>query len=167
MSKIIAIVGSQKASFKETIFKVLKAKFKVNSDIILTDTINSKTKDLIKNSNFSLLVLADSENNSKEAKDLKCNFLILNSDNDFYLETKKASNSKAFTYGFSSDADFKASDINETNGSMNFKLNYKGSSIPVWIKNTGKEGIYSALSAFCTGIILGLNVLEISEALKP
>ena len=93
-------------------------------------------------------------------------FLILNSDDKIVQEIDNVTNLKSLTFGFQQEANFQVSDIH-TNSGTNFKINYKGNIIPVWLEGLfGKEQIYGALAASSVGIILGLNFVEISEALK-
>lgn len=93
--------------------------------------------------------------------------LILNFDNKMMREIGKITNVKSFSFGFSNEADFRASDIFESDNGTTFKLNYKGNIVPIWLNNVyGKEEICNALSAICVGMILGLNVVEMSESLK-
>jgi len=92
--------------------------------------------------------------------------LILNFDDKTIRAIDNITNLKSFTFGFLEGADFRASDVH-TNKGTNFKINYKGKIIPVWLENLiGKEYIYSALATSCLGVALGLNFVEISEALK-
>lgn len=73
---------------------------------------------------------------------------------------------KGITFGFQEGADFRVTDINLNSGT-NFKINYKGNIVPIWLENLfGKEQIYSALAAAAVGTVLGLNLVEISSALK-
>lgn len=93
-------------------------------------------------------------------------FLILNFDDKTVRKIDNITNLKSFSFGFQEGADFRASDVH-TNTGTNFKINYKGNIIPIWQESCiGKEYIYGALAASCVGIILGLNFVEISEALK-
>lgn len=114
-------------------------------------------------------------------------YLILNFDDEIVREMAINRSFKKFTFGFQEGADFRASDIkinpvreseesgdlkgadfsNGVNGGTNFKINYKGNVVPVWLeKSSGKEYIYSALTAACLGTIFNLNLVEISQALK-
>lgn len=108
------------------------------------------------------------------------NWLILNFDDEAAREMSDMSNLKTITFGFQQGADFQASDIN-LNGrdarsasvagepvlGTNFKINYKGNIVPVWLEGIcNKEQIYSALAAACVGTIFDLNLIEISQALK-
>jgi len=93
-------------------------------------------------------------------------FLILNFDDKTVRKIDDLMSLKSFTFGFQEDADFRASDVHANHGTT-FKINYKGSIIPIWQeKDSKKEHVYSALAASCVGVALGLNFVEISEALK-
>ncbi|KPJ71339.1 hypothetical protein AMJ50_02490 [Parcubacteria bacterium DG_74_3] len=93
-------------------------------------------------------------------------FLVVNFDDDTVREIKIKSPAHAFTLGFQEGADLRASDV-KLNTGTNFKVNYKGKMVPVWLEKLfGKEKIYNALTTFGVGIILGLNLIEVSQALK-
>ncbi|MDO8555470.1 MAG: UDP-N-acetylmuramoyl-tripeptide--D-alanyl-D-alanine ligase [bacterium] len=101
---------------------------------------------------------------------------ILNGDNVLLSELKEKTNAQIVTYGFSEGTDFTASNyhilLKEEDGKtlpegITFKIDYKGSSIPVRIFNTfGKHNVYPALAAVATGVTTGLNLLNVSEALS-
>jgi len=95
-------------------------------------------------------------------------FLVLNSDEKEGLEEiKNESTAHCLTFGFQEKAHFQASDIIKENGRVNFKISYDGKVVPVWLeKSTDKEGISAALAAATVGTIFGLNLVEISQALK-
>lgn len=93
-------------------------------------------------------------------------FLVLNYDDETVREIDDVTNLKTLTFGFSERADFFASDIKLNHGA-NFKVNYKGNSIPFWLEKTfGKEQIYSALAACAVGTIFDKSLIEISQSLK-
>lgn len=94
-------------------------------------------------------------------------YLILNFDDQTLREIKlQVSGPNSLTFGFQSGADFQVSDI-RLNGGTNFKINYKGNIVPVWLENIfGKEQIYSALIAAGVGAVFGLNLVEVSQSLK-
>jgi len=93
-------------------------------------------------------------------------FLILNFDDETAREIKTETIAHSLTFGFQEGADFRASDI-KLNTGVNFKINYKGNIVPVWLEKLfGKEQIYSALAAASCGVIFDLNLVEISQALK-
>lgn len=82
------------------------------------------------------------------------------------------------TFGFSDEADICATDVlyNYSNGEnddvkeikgLSFKLNYKGTSIPVRLNNIlARHNIYAALSAVAVGLVFKLNLVEIAGALE-
>ena len=56
---------------------------------------------------------------------------------------------------------------NFKNSGLNFKLNFDGSAVPIWLHQVyGKLHIYSALAAAAVGLIFKLNLIEVSQALK-
>lgn len=92
--------------------------------------------------------------------------LILNYDDEELKEMREDAELKKYTFGFREEADFYASDI-KINGGLNFKINYKGNTVPVWLESSfNKEHIYAALAASAVGEVLDLNLVEISQALK-
>ncbi len=93
--------------------------------------------------------------------------LVFNNDDAEISAFSKNAGCSKMNFGLTLDADVAVSDINESEEITNFKLNYKGSSIPVWMKNiSGKNELYDVLPAVCVGALSGLNSLEISEILK-
>jgi len=95
----------------------------------------------------------------------RCN-LILNFDDETVREIKDQTDLNSLTFGFQERADCQATDV-KLNTGTNFKLNFKGNTVPVWLDYLfGKEQIYSALSTISVGILLDLNLVKISQALK-
>ena len=92
-------------------------------------------------------------------------YLVLNFDNEKIREVKEKTQAKIFTFGLKEGADLRATDI-KINGGANFKVDYKGNIVPIWLdKPFGNEQIYAVLSAVAVGIIFDLNLVEISQAL--
>lgn len=59
------------------------------------------------------------------------------------------------------------SDETETEEGINFKINYLGSSVPIWIKGIfKKEDLNNILAGISAGLSAGMNIVEISEKLK-
>ena len=99
---------------------------------------------------------------------------ILNFDNEFCKEMAEISRVKVISYGFKEGADLIAQDIKynfdkgdyELSG-INFKLNFRGSIVPVLMKNALSPGaVYAALAATACGLELGLNLVDIAHSLK-
>ena len=92
--------------------------------------------------------------------------LILNFDDETVRSLKKISVAGNSSFGLQEGADFRASDIHLNHGS-NFKINYKGNIVPVWLKKLfGKGQYYAALCAISAGMALDLNLIKISQALR-
>ena len=164
------------------IFDILTKKVFIIETDLKSQKVFKKIANLIKFSQLPILVAthvgdtnSDSfEGEKKEAAEIyelaqimpPYGFLILNFDDKIIKEIDDVTNIKNFTFGFGEKADFRISDVH-TNTGTNFKINYKGKIIPIWQENLlGKEYIYSATATSCVGILLGLNFVEISEALK-
>jgi len=99
---------------------------------------------------------------------------ILNYDNEAAREMIETSKAKVLTYGLKAGADLQAQDIvyNFTKGNyelsgVNFKLDYQGSIVPVFMDNVMSEtGLYAALAAAAVGLYFKMNLVEIAAALK-
>ena len=188
--KIVIVTGEGRACAKKAIFQVLKQYFKIDSEILIFDfnlTNSSYVETLrffIKNSSLPVLVVTqvgdippekDFFAGEKEktltirklAKTMPAQgFLVLNFDDETVREIKDETNLKELTFGFQEGADFRATDL-KLNTGTNFKINYKGNIVPVWLEKLfGKEQVYSALSAAAVGTVFDLNLVQISQALK-
>lgn len=106
---------------------------------------------------------------------------VLNIDNQHVAMLKEHLKCRVMTFGFSDEAEIKATDIafnyagdeenlSGTSGEirgLSFKLNYKGTSLPVRLNRIlAKHQIYSALAAAAVGVDFGLNLVEIGAALE-
>lgn len=100
---------------------------------------------------------------------------IINIDEEETKKMLEVSKAKVLTYGYAAEAMVRASDViysyqndssaNQLKG-ISFKLTYKGSSIPVHIPRALGHGVvYSSLAAAASGIALGMNLHEVSQAL--
>jgi UDP-N-acetylmuramoyl-tripeptide--D-alanyl-D-alanine ligase len=93
--------------------------------------------------------------------------LLLNYDDEAVREIDDFVNLKDLTFGFDKGADLRATDIIIDEEGTNFKLNFEGNVIPIWLNRIfGKEQIYAALSSLGVSIFLGINLLEASDSLK-
>jgi UDP-N-acetylmuramoyl-tripeptide--D-alanyl-D-alanine ligase len=101
---------------------------------------------------------------------------VLNYDDEMVKVMGENIRAKVLTYGFEDGADIRATNykIKPTDlekegifGAVTFKLNYKGSTVPVKLANVlGKHQVYSALAAATVGIIFNLNLVDVSEGLR-
>ncbi|KKR20124.1 MAG: UDP-N-acetylmuramoyl-tripeptide-D-alanyl-D-alanine ligase [Candidatus Moranbacteria bacterium GW2011_GWA2_39_41] len=99
---------------------------------------------------------------------------VLNADNEFVAKLKNQIKCNAITFGFSDQAEMRASDvclgcagqIGDLKG-LSFKLNYKGTTIPVRLNNIlAKHQIYAVLAAVSIGDGFGINLVEAGSALE-
>ena len=94
-------------------------------------------------------------------------WVILNFDDKKVWEMKLKTNANVLSFGFGAGADISASNYKISEEGVSFKMDYKGSLLPVRLKNVfGKHSVYAALSAAAVGIIFEMNLIEISEALS-
>ena len=185
--KVVIITGNGRQTAKEAIYQVLNQHLKVEKEILVFEVGDKEIKKFeffLKNSPRAILVIThigdipyDKEFFAGEKEEVKevtllaktlpaQTNLILNFDDETVREINDITNLKTLTFGFGEKADLRASDV-RLNMGINFKVNYKGNIVPVWLEKLfGKEQIYSALSAVAVGIIFGLNLVEISQALK-
>jgi UDP-N-acetylmuramyl pentapeptide synthase len=184
--KVVVVAGNGRQTAKEAIFQVLNSRFKIDQEVLLLETDLEdigEIKFYLKNSSLPVLVVSHlgdippdkiffaGKRNEKIwalAKEMPSQgYLVLNFDDETVRGIKDETNLiNKLTFGFQERADFKASDIC-LNGGTNFKVNHKGYVVPVWLnKLFGKEQIYAALAAASCGNIFGLNLVEVSQALK-
>ncbi|MDI6591542.1 MAG: Mur ligase family protein [Patescibacteria group bacterium] len=188
--KIIVVTGQGRTSTIEAISQTLKQYFKVDGEIFLSQadlTEPSEIKKfefLVEKSKLPILVVThfgeipfDKDffaGDRKKALGIRklakalppYGYLILNFDDETVREIKDITNLNELTFGFGEGANLRATDVKLNNGT-NFKINYKGNIVPVWLEKIfGKEQIYSALAAAAVGMVLDLNLVEISQALK-
>jgi len=89
---------------------------------------------------------------------------ILNYDDEKVREMGEDIKAKVLTYGLEDKADVRAINY-DIEG--NFKLEFKGSSVPGKLINVlGTQHLYSALAAAAVGVVFDMNLVEITEALK-
>ena len=106
---------------------------------------------------------------------------VLNYDDEAVRQMAEFVKAKKIFYGFSEEADVNASDIffgyekafDNFGGAVDkirgisFKLSYEGATIPTRLSDSvGRPQIYAILAAAAVGIHFGMNLLEISEAIK-
>ncbi len=93
--------------------------------------------------------------------------LILNYDEEKTRSLKQKYRHTATTFGFTEGATYQASHdaANLENRQTSFRINSRGSSVPLAIKGAlGRQHIYPALAAFAVGGSLGLDMATMAEA---
>jgi UDP-N-acetylmuramoyl-tripeptide--D-alanyl-D-alanine ligase len=97
-------------------------------------------------------------------------FAVLNADDKKVMETKEVARANVVTFGFSDKADLRitnfSNNIHEHGGGVSFKLTYGGTFIPVRIEGVlGRASAYAAAAAALVGLVFGMNLVHIAEAL--
>ncbi|MFA4834023.1 MAG: UDP-N-acetylmuramoyl-tripeptide--D-alanyl-D-alanine ligase [Patescibacteria group bacterium] len=101
---------------------------------------------------------------------------ILNFDDELARQLAEKSKVKVLSYGFKEGATVRAQELvfsfektKEVDNllGISFKLNYNGSFVPVLLPQViGYNSIYAALAAAAVGITMGMNLVEISKAMR-
>lgn len=107
----------------------------------------------------------------------KSDYALLNCDDRRLANAKKFSKAEVIFYGFDECADMrvenlqlritKDAQLGDIPDGISFKLSYQGNSVPVRLHDTfGIPQAYAAAAAACVGMLFGMNLVEISEALS-
>lgn len=102
--------------------------------------------------------------------------LIVNAEVPAWAEARKNSKTPVFTYGFSAGSDVRIGTpeyrFSEAGGvkkpiGIVFKITYKGSTVPFRLDNALhlESGAYIAAAACAVGLVMGMNLVEISSAI--
>ncbi len=135
--KVVVVINNDRELIKKFIGRILGSSFKIDKEVLFSDNIKKIDLSTIE-------------------------YLILNIDDVRVKKFKEEALTRILTFGFQESADFRASDIQETS----FKINYKGNIVPVWLeKHFNEEQICAVLVAISIGVVSGLNLVEISQAL--
>lgn len=137
--KIVIFQCDNQEMVKKTIFQIVPKGFSIDKEILFVDSLEK-------------IDLSEIE------------YVILNIDNIKKPEIKKP---KVITFGFQWNADFQVSDIKQTSDYTNFKINYQGNVVPIWLDGAfAQKEISAVLTAIIIGTIFNLNLVEISQKLK-
>ena len=186
--KLIIVADKPNSLTIEALFQILKPDIKCevikkinlgnifkNQVLILNSDFKENLVFFIKHSKKPVLAITQLpddrlEQITKLAENLpSTGCLILNFDNETVREIRNKTPVFTLAFGFQKMADLRASDlsIDQKEGACNFKIDYDGNIIPIWLKNVcSEQEVLSILAAISCGIQLGLNLVEISQALK-
>lgn len=134
--------------------------YAIVTDIGISHLMNYPSRDALAKEKLSLI---------KGAKDH--GVAILNIDNELiakFVSEKKFDN--VMTYGFSGTPDVTAVEMNlvasGNSWGLNFKIKDKRAVVPVLIPDAlGRSNVYAGLAAACVGLRMGMNLVEVSQAL--
>lgn len=189
--KVVLVAGNGRKSAAQAISKVLEPSFRVGKDILVFQADPSNVKEaefILKKAKSVILVLThvgeyqvDKEFFAAEKIEVAWikklvgmlpaqAKLVLNFDDETVRDIKNQTTINTLFFGFGARANIQATDVFLTQPpdlGTNFKINYEGNIVPVWLKNLfGKEHIYAALAGVAVGELSGLNLVEVSGALK-
>ncbi|MFA6553306.1 MAG: Mur ligase family protein [Patescibacteria group bacterium] len=104
---------------------------------------------------------------------------VLNADDQMVMAVQGKIRSQVLTFGFSETADVRASEVDVSAGpsadpwvdvqikGLSFKIMYQGSIVPVFFPSVlGEHQVYIALAAAAVGLAFGMNLADVSAALK-
>ena len=189
--KVVMVLGNGKETAAQAISQVLGRSSRAGKDVLVyqADASNEKEAEfLLKNAKSIILVLTrvgeyhtDKEFFAAEKPDIalieklirvlpaQAN-LVLNFDDETIRDLKNQTSVSTLFFGFGVRANIQVTDVFLTqlpDLGTNFKINYEGNIVPVWLKHLfGKEHIYAALAGVAVGELSGLNLVQVSDALK-
>ena len=92
---------------------------------------------------------------------------VLNYDDEVVRAMAEKNKGKTIYYGTADGADVQAVNIVSSPDGLVFKIQYKGSTVPVQLIGVlGAPSVYAALSAAAVGLSRGMNLIEIATALR-
>lgn len=97
-------------------------------------------------------------------------FAVLNADDKTLIGFKEQTRAHLMTFGFEKGADVQITGFENRfdgkTGGIFFKLEHAGSFVPVRLNGVfGRSQAYAAAAGACVGLIFGMNLVKISEAL--
>ncbi|MDE1970464.1 MAG: UDP-N-acetylmuramoyl-tripeptide--D-alanyl-D-alanine ligase [Patescibacteria group bacterium] len=98
-------------------------------------------------------------------------FAVLNHDDEAVWEMCDETRAHVMSYGFSEEAhvavlSYEHTYENDMPRGMSFKIQYDGKTIPLVLNALGRPQLYSATAAIAVGLIFGLNLVKIAQALE-
>ncbi|MGE5392863.1 MAG: UDP-N-acetylmuramoyl-tripeptide--D-alanyl-D-alanine ligase [Candidatus Saccharibacteria bacterium] len=98
-------------------------------------------------------------------------FAVLNFDDERVWNGRKSAKGDVIGYGFNPEADVSASDFqiirHDDVYGVNFKILHRGTVVPFFLpQSLGKPAVYAALAAAAVGLGFGMNLVDVSEALR-
>ncbi|MFI5205546.1 MAG: hypothetical protein ACHQVK_01260 [Candidatus Paceibacterales bacterium] len=145
-STVIAVLGQERHFFSAAIIQVLKKHFSIQSGTPAPDFLVGLSVNvlLLKKTGPNelpspVLVVTKVDNELETVKKMVATLpsegvLVVSAHDKLSHHISHPAGLKVLRIGFLEQADFFASDINITDTTVNFKLNYQGNSVPVWIQ---------------------------------
>jgi len=164
--RVLSFLRGTKRAGRTNLFSALKDK------VLILDFDSEQDFDfLIKKSKKVILVVNEITAKIKiielTRKLREKDVLVFNFDEEETREIQSAHKGRSLTVGFLRTPDLSISDFNVNQGETNFKIDFQGNIVPVWLKGEWAKKKTTALSlAIVCAFELGLNLVEISQQLK-
>lgn len=93
-------------------------------------------------------------------------FAIVNNDDNYAQEIQDLCSVPVITYGIENYADLKAKNVKVTAQGVSFIMQYTNKEIPVNLNMTGLFNVYNSLAAIAVGLVEGIEIEKIVEAIE-
>ena len=140
------------------------------NDVILLNQSDVEPEELERffSSFKEVIVLINSDDLSKEkeiiSKLSKENTILIDFESKGKVPGKRMN--RFLSFGIDSEADFYVSDV-KSGEKTNFKINYDGSSVPVWLDGkSSTDDVLKTVSGLGVGVLLGINFVSLTQKLK-
>jgi len=173
--KTVVIFGENSETIKHALEKILKPHLQEKEEVLTIEGNLENIEEIrssFQGSSFLVLVLNQLKDFSiekiKPVVEAMAGqgFLLVNSEKQTIGQMKGSISVPVLSFGLEEGLDFYASDL-KVNGGINFKMNYLGKSVPIWLeKSKWGDKMSGALAVVAVATVFGLNLVEISEALK-
>ncbi len=140
------------------------------NDVILLNQSDVEPEELERffSSFKEVIVLINSEDLNREkeitSKLSKKNTILVDYESRNRVPGKRMN--RFLSFGIDSEADFYVSDV-KSGEKTNFKINYDGSSVPVWLDGkSSTDDVLKTVSGLGVGVLLGINFVSLTQKLK-
>ena len=164
--RVLSFMCGVKRAGRTNLFSTLKDKV-----LILDFDLEQDFNFLIKNSKKTIFVVNEVAGRMKiielTRKLREKDVLVFNFDEEETREIQNTHKGKSLSVGFLRTPNLSISDFNVNQGETNFKIDFQGNTVPIWLKGEWNKKKTTALSlAIICAFELGLNLVEISKQLK-
>ncbi len=182
--KLVFVTGKKSEEISHLVFNLINPFYKValideiltgfqkisflKSDVVVLsdDDFSLKELETLFSSMEETFLIVNSKNLTREKKltgflDEKGQLLV---DHESLKKIPGKKVKQRLSYGTDSEADLSISDLNISE-KINFKINYKGSTVPVWIEGKEDKIILNA-AALGVGAMLGINFVDLTRSLS-
>lgn len=166
-------IAMHRLILNENISSRIKSSFSsLKNKVFLIEIVNNilslkKISFLLKRSSIPILIINDKNLDWELIRNISSKgFIIVNTEIARMLKKEGIEETLINEVGFNDRSELWASDLN-IGDETNFKINYRGDSVPFWIeRKLNNDEIIEILLVVRAGMILGMNLVQISKNLK-